>query len=275
MTPAQRRALFVVRVVVGLLFWQHGLQKLIGFAGAGPEPTLWSIRGVGGWLEGIGGPMLTLGLFTRPIAWLLSGEMAVAYFRTWAGRGFFPTTNSGEEAVLNCFVFLWLCAAGAGAWSLDALLFERRGRRTAWEAMMQWEAQFRALLRVLLGFLITCHGIALVFGVLLPLAGRRNAPPLAVNALPSMTGYLDLVGGALLLLGVAVRPTSIVLGVQALLAYVLIAQPRALWPLRNGGIEALIYAVVFVYFAVAGAGAFSLEQVWRRVPSERRASAIA
>src|SRR3954462_12982712 len=108
-------ALLFVRVVSGLLFSQHGLEKLFGFAGARPEPTLWGIRGVGGVLETLGGPMLVLGLFTRPVAFILSGEMAVAYFRSWAPRGFIPIANGGEEATLNAFLFLWLGAAGPGA----------------------------------------------------------------------------------------------------------------------------------------------------------------
>ena len=89
-------ALFVVRVVAGLLFWQHGLEKLFGFAGARPETALLSMRGIAGILEGIGGPLLVVGLFTRPTAFILSGEMAVAYFRAWAPRGFFPNANVGE-----------------------------------------------------------------------------------------------------------------------------------------------------------------------------------
>ena len=124
--PFSPYALCLVRVVAGLLFLQHGLEKLVGFAGARPEATLWGIRGVGGILETVGGPLLALGLFTRPTAFILSGEMAVAYFRSWAPRGFFPIANGGEEATLNAFIFLWLVAAGAGAFSLDAWIERRR-----------------------------------------------------------------------------------------------------------------------------------------------------
>ena len=132
-------ALLFVRVLCGMVFWQHGLEKLFGFAGARPEPTLWAIRGVGGVMELIGGPLLALGFFTRPVAFLLSGEMAVAYFRAWAPRGLFPIANGGEEATLNAFLFLWLVFAGAGAWSVDAMLARWRRpspgalRLTAWE----------------------------------------------------------------------------------------------------------------------------------------------
>jgi putative oxidoreductase len=232
---------------------------MFGFAGARPEVTLWSIRGVGGILETVGGPLLVLGLFTRPAAFILSGEMAVAYFRAWAPRGFFPIANGGEEATLNAFIFLWLAAAGAGAWSLDAMLL-RRGWRTPFDRLAGLEPYLRALLRVIVGFLVTLHGCREVFGVLISVAGRRNAPPLALDALPSIAGYVELIGGVLLVVGVAVRPVSIVLAAQALLAYLLFAAPRAGWPIRNGGIEALLYAVVLVYFAVAGAGAARLSR---------------
>jgi putative oxidoreductase len=250
-------AVLLVRVVAGLLFWLHGLEKLFGFAGARPEAALWSIRGVGGILEAVGGPLLVLGLFTRPAAFILSGEMAVAYFRAWAPRGFFPIANGGEEATLNTFIFLWLVAAGAGAWSLDALV-QRWRWRTPFDRLDRFEPQFRAVLRVVVGFLITLHGCRALFGVLIAVAGRRNAPTLALDSLPSLAGYVELIGGVLLMLGAAVRPVSVILAALALLAYTVFAAPRAVWPIRNGGIEALLYFVVLVYFAVAGPGAVAL-----------------
>jgi putative oxidoreductase len=251
-------AIALVRIVAGLLFWQHGLEKLFGFAGAQPEPTLWAIRGVGGILETIGGPLIALGLFTRPTAFILSGEMAVAYFRSWAPRGFFPIANGGEEATLFCFLYLWLCTAGPGTWSIDDLIGWSRGNSLRlW--LERWETYTRSLLRIIVGFLLTLHGCRKLFGVLVSVAGRRNAPPLAIDALPSFTGYVDLVAGVLLMLGLFVRQTAAVVAAEALLAYALFAQPRTLWPVRNGGNEALLYAVIAVLFVVAGAGAWSVD----------------
>jgi putative oxidoreductase len=257
--------LCLVRVTAGLLFWQHGLEKLFGFAGARPEPNLWGLRGIGGILEAVGGPMLALGLLTRPTAFILSGEMAVAYFRAWAPRGFFPIANGGEEATLNAYIFLWLAAAGAGAFSLDALIQRYRPgelrRRVA-----SWEPHARALLRLILGLLITLHGARKVFEVLPSVAGRPGAPRLALDSLPPMTGYLELVAGPLLMLGLCVRPIAAVVALEAFLAYVLVAQPRTLWPIRNGGIEALLYCTTLLYFVAAGAGSWSLDG-WRGRPS--------
>lgn len=258
MTDFRPYALCLLRVVAGLLFMQHGLEKLFGFAGARPEPTLWGIRGVGGILETFGGPLLALGLFTRPTAFILSGEMAVAYFRSWAPRGFFPIANGGEEATLNAFIFLWLAAAGAGAWSLDAVIQTLRppgGLRARATAL---EPYARAILRLIIGFLLTLHGCRKLFGMFIAVAGRRNAPPLALDSLPAWTGGLELAGGVLLMLGLFVRQTALVVSVEALIAYVLIAAPRTMWPIRNGGIEALLYFAVCLCFAAWGGGAWTV-----------------
>jgi putative oxidoreductase len=116
------RLLSVLRIVSALLFMQHGSQKLFGFPPSpqlsGPLPPLLLTAGV---LEFFGGALLLLGLFTRPVAFLLSGEMAVAYFRSHAPRGLWPVLNGGELAVLYCFLFLYLSVAGGGEWSVDAL----------------------------------------------------------------------------------------------------------------------------------------------------------
>ncbi len=115
------RALAVMRIVVALLFIEHGTQKLFSFPSTPPvgNPPLFALLWFAAVLEAGGGLLVALGLFTRPVAFLLSGEMAVGYFMDHAPRGFFPVLNGGEGAILYCFVFLYLAAAGAGAWSLD------------------------------------------------------------------------------------------------------------------------------------------------------------
>jgi putative oxidoreductase len=116
------RLLSVFRVVLGLLFLAHGLVKLFGFpAGAQPgQVPLISLFGLAAVIELVGGVAVVLGLFTRPVAFILSGEMAVAYFMAHASQGFFPVLNGGELAIIYCFAFLYLAAAGPGPWSLDA-----------------------------------------------------------------------------------------------------------------------------------------------------------
>ncbi len=118
-----------LRIVAAFLFIAHGTQKLFAFPVTEPRvpAALLSLAGLAGVLEVFGGLLLLLGLFTRPVAFLLAGEMAVAYFRSHAASNFWPLLNRGELAVLYCFIWLFMAAAGPGPWSLDAL--RARGKR--------------------------------------------------------------------------------------------------------------------------------------------------
>lgn len=115
------RLLSVLRIVSGFLFMAHGMQKLLGFPAPFPmDVKLFSLLGAAGALELFGGALLLVGLFTRPVAFILSGEMAFAYFIGHAPKALcWPVLNGGDAAVLFCFVFLYLAVAGGGAWSLD------------------------------------------------------------------------------------------------------------------------------------------------------------
>jgi putative oxidoreductase len=116
--------LSVLRIFTGLELLQHGTGKILGF----PSVPHWehvqigSLTGMGGLIELIGGILFTIGLFTRPAAFILSGFTAVAYFMAHASKGFYPVLNGGELAALYCFVFLYFVFAGAGPWSVDALI---------------------------------------------------------------------------------------------------------------------------------------------------------
>lgn len=120
------RLLSILRIVSGLIFMEHGTQKWLNFPPlAKAAPQFLSLSGFGGVLELVGGVLLVLGLFTRPVAFILSGEMAIAYWMSHAPRGFFPVLNGGDAAILYCFIFLYLAAAGGGPWSLDRVLRNR------------------------------------------------------------------------------------------------------------------------------------------------------
>lgn len=132
------RLLSILRIVAAFLLMQHGLQKVFGVLVPTPAPgapsshgtfELLSKAGIAGILEFFGGLLLFLGLFTRPVAFILSGLLAVAYFMSHAPGGFWPILNRGELAALYSFVFLYLAAAGGGEWSLDHLLRNRRAYR--------------------------------------------------------------------------------------------------------------------------------------------------
>ena len=122
--------LSVLRIIVAFLFFQHGAAKWFAFPAAvmpgGGVAAVASLPWFAGVIETIGGAFMLLGLFTRPVAFILAGEMAVAYFIGHAGHGFWPTLNQGEPAVFYCFTYLYFSAAGGGPWSLDALLARRR-----------------------------------------------------------------------------------------------------------------------------------------------------
>ncbi len=119
----QPRVLSILRIVTAFLFMQHGAQKIFGFPAEQRYPfELLSQSGVAGVLELFGGLLLLIGLFTRPVAFLLSGLMAFAYFLVHAPQDFWPLNNGGELAALFSFVFLYLWTAGGGAWSVDNLL---------------------------------------------------------------------------------------------------------------------------------------------------------
>jgi putative oxidoreductase len=130
MDRATQIAYFLLRVVSGLLFLQAGGMKLLGWFGGMPNgataPVMSQIW-IGGVLELVGGFLILIGLFTRPTAFILSGEMAVAYWQFHAPGGTWPIQNHGEPAVLLCFIFLYMAARGGGDYSLDALIRRRRG----------------------------------------------------------------------------------------------------------------------------------------------------
>jgi putative oxidoreductase len=120
------RLLSVIRILVGLLFLQHGLSKYFGFPGPSPATfQTMSLLGLAGLIEIVAGALVAVGLFTRVAAFIASGEMAVAYFMSHAPQNFFPIVNRGEAAIFFCFVFLYLALEGPGPWSVDALRSRR------------------------------------------------------------------------------------------------------------------------------------------------------
>ena len=120
------RILSIVRIMVGLLFMEHGTAKLLGFpASPSAAPALFGLLWFSGLIELVGGALVAVGLYTRIAAFIMSGEMAIGYFLVHAPRNFFPMLNQGDAAVLYCFIFLYFAVAGGGDWSLDRLISRR------------------------------------------------------------------------------------------------------------------------------------------------------
>lgn len=132
-SPWPQRMLSVLRIVAALVFITFGTMKLFNYpplpAGMPPIPLV-SKLGLAGTLETIGGFLMLIGLFTRPLAFILSGEMAVAYFQGHFPHSFWPSINLGTPAILYCFIYLYLVFAGAGPWSVDAMIARSRAGKT-------------------------------------------------------------------------------------------------------------------------------------------------
>jgi putative oxidoreductase len=111
------QVLSIMRIVAALCFLEHGLEKFFGFPAAGPPMT--TLLYVEGFLETVGGLLLLLGIYTRPVAFVLAGNMAVAYFMAHFPRSFYPAVNGGDAAILYCFIFFYIVFAGGGPWSVD------------------------------------------------------------------------------------------------------------------------------------------------------------
>ena len=118
--------LSIVRIVVALLIFEHGLSRMFGFPSPLPTPAPFTLYWFAGALEFVGGALLAAGLFTRLSAFILSGEMASAYFLSHAPHSFFPILNRGDSSILYCFIFFYIAVAGGGPWGLDALVASRR-----------------------------------------------------------------------------------------------------------------------------------------------------
>ena len=115
------RILSILRIVAALLFFEHGTAKLLGFPPSDHSPEVLSLSWIAGALELVGGALLIVGLLTRPVAFILAGEMAIAYWMAHAPKSVFPLLNGGDSAILYCFLFLYRAIAGGGPGSLDAL----------------------------------------------------------------------------------------------------------------------------------------------------------
>ena len=141
------------------------------------------------------------------------------------------------------------------------------------QAIASSEIYSRSVMRFILAFTFTLHGFRHLFGFFPASTGRRALTPMALDGLPSVVGGLEIAGGFLLFAGLLTRPVAIVLAAELFAAYGYSAVPRGVWPIRNGGNETLVYLLVFLYFAVAGAGAWSVDYVLQTRRANRAAAA--
>jgi putative oxidoreductase len=242
----QAYALF--RIVVGFLFIFHGLQKLFGMFG-GPAMPVLSILWIAAVIELLGGLLVMIGLFARGAAFICSGEMAVAYFTAHQPKGGWPIQNLGEVAVLYCFAFLYIAARGAGIWSVDAA---RIGRAAI---AKRYTPHIYAVMRIVFGFLFLFHGLQKLFGMF----GGRAADLVSQRG---FAGLIELVAGAMIMIGLYTRPAAFVASGEMAVAYFLGQQPAGFWPIQNRGEPAVLYCFAFLCIAARGAGPLSIDRQW-------------
>jgi putative oxidoreductase len=243
--------LSLLRIVAGFLLLLRGLQKLFGWFGGEPEP-LYSSAWFAGALESMGGPLILLGLFTRPVALLLAAELLLTYLVAHAPLGFWTLRNGGEVTMLLLIVCLLLITAGAGKISIDQLF----RRAPGWHNLLdRLGSPALILCRVLTGFLFWQHGAA-KFGLL---GGRVMEFP----SLMWFAGVLEFFGGPLIALGIFTRPVALVLSGEMAYAFWGSHVPRgpSILPIENGGELAVLFCFLYLYLVTAGPGWLSLDRL--------------
>jgi putative oxidoreductase len=252
------RILSLTRIIVAFLFIQHGTQRLFGYPAGEPREAIdvVALLVLAGILETFGGLAILLGIFTRPIAFILSGEMAFAYFTTHAARGFWPLFNGGDLAMFYCFFFLYLAAVGPGPWSLD----HKRGKTEPAGFLAPYGSHLLSVLRIVVAFLFIPHGSEEMIGWPWP----EGEEPFEGPDFSRLTGWghlIETVLGPFLLFGLFTRPIAFILSGEMAVAYFRSHQPRAFWPIVNAGEDAIFFCWIFLFFAAVGGGAWALDRV--------------
>lgn len=242
----------LARVIFGFLVLRHGMEQVFAFPEASSAARM-SFEGVLELIALPAGVLIMLGLFTRQTALLLAIGYIILFFVGPLTRGPYPHRNGGDPILLNGFFFLYIAAAGAGAWSVDHL----RGRDSS---DPKWAPIALGVLRIAAGCLFLMHGLEKFFGVG---GGRIDRDIMTIRGL---AGWLESVGGPLIILGLFTRPVAFILSGEMAVAYFRTWAPRGFWlSFQQPGMEAsILLSFLFLFFVAAGPGAFSLDALWRR-----------
>ena len=255
----------IMRIAVAFLLVAHGTQTLFGYpiSGEFAGVDLFSWTGLAGILETFGGLAVLLGIFTRPLALILSAEQALVYLTTYASVGLWPRLNGGDLAFFYCFLFLYLAAVGGGPWSLDAAL---RGKTKApSDYLAVWEPQLRSVLRIVVTFLFVTHGTEDLFGWPWDsAAGPFPGPGPGLAGLQGVAHVMEVTGAPVLLLGLLTKPLAFIFSGEMAVAYFYSHQPRTFWPILNAGEDAVFFSFTFLYFAAVGGGPWALDRLLGR-----------
>lgn len=255
------RALSLLRIMTGLLIIQHGLAKIVGFPAieAYAGLPLLSPPGAAGFVELIGGALLILGLWTRPAALIIAVNLAFFLVTGYLPKGFHPLVAGSTLTILYLLSCLYLSSAGAGRWSVDASRSSGAAMDKFNSTLADFEPTALSIYRIFTGLLLFQYGLAKIYKIpLLPAF-------LDISPLVTVAGVLELVGGALLILGLFTRPVAFILSGQMAFAYFIghmfedgLAAP-ALIPLLNGGNAAILFCFACFHLACAGGGPWTLD----------------
>lgn len=256
------RALSVLRIVAGLMIIEHGMAKYLGFPAVpslAKVPAL-SMAGIGGLFEGVCGALLIVGLFTQPAAFLLAGEMAVAYFLVHAPRNFYPLLNGGTLAITYCFAFLYLSTAGSGPWSIDAAIRQGTVLDKFNGMLARFEPQVRSVFRFMTGLLLFQYGVT----KLLKFPTVPGLSEVELLSLFGIAGIFELIFGGLLMLGLWSRLAAFILCGETAAAYFIEHFPKNFIPILNGGALPIMFCFSCLYLWCAGGGPWSLDALMRK-----------
>ncbi len=240
------------------------MEQVLGYPEASPAPPA-SYAGLVEWLSFPAGLLIMAGLFTRKVSLALAGMYIALAFVGPFQRGLLTHRNGADPIVLSAFFFLYLAAAGGGAWSLD----RRRNPTAERAADVAWEPHALALLRVVAGLLFVMHGLEKLFAI--GGAGRITRSILTVRG---FAGYLETTGGPLIALGFLTRPLAFILAGQMAVAYFTSWAPRGFWEsFAEAGMEAsVLFCYLYLFLSSRGAGPYSLDgarRAWRAVDRRR------
>src|SRR6267142_595813 len=252
--------LSLLRIAVGIVFIRHGMQLLFGFPFGGMNHNFLTLNGMAGPLAFAGGVLVILGLFTRPVTFVLSGMMAIAFFAgpVYETGSLWTLKNDGEAALFYCFVYLFFSAAGGGVLSLDHLIWRKaRGARPF--ASPEWTPYLLSIMRFMAGFMYIQHGTEKLFGF--P-EGRIDHNFVTLHG---FAGLLELPGGILMMLGLFTRPVSFILSGQMAVAYWLRWAPRGFWRSLIVGEASIYFCFLYLLMSAVGGGPWSLVQLLRRM----------
>jgi putative oxidoreductase len=251
--------LSLMRITVGIVFIRHSMQLVFGFPFGGMNHDFTTLAGIGGVLGLAGGALVIPGLFTRPVAFFLSGMMAVAFFsESVAKTGTLWTLREGEAALFYCFAYLFMSAAGAGVLSLDHLIWREDGEPYPFRSG-RWTPYLLSVMRFMIGYMYIQHGTEKLWGY--P-AGRIDHNFLTLHG---FAGLLEFPGAILMMLGLFVRPASFILSGQMAVAYWARWAPRGFWRSLIVGEASIYFCFAYLLMSAIGGGPLSLDSVLSRI----------